>query len=181
VTSPSGSTTRSSNTGTRCQAENEGKLILRFCGQDRCALWACSSTSLCAGARASCGHCSPSPHRPAGPPLHGRVAPQCNTRTKEAGYHQQACAENVFFRYKSLFGSRLGARGPAGLLVEALIGVEISNRPHDLCCAYFAPGELMRTRLPLGLLRPFPVIVQQGCLEASVTLVCRTENHPPTR
>jgi hypothetical protein len=51
---------------------------------------------------------------------------------KEAGYHQQGRAENSFFRYKALLGSRLRARTPEGQETEVLLGVRILNRHHDL-------------------------------------------------
>ncbi|MCP5067636.1 MAG: IS5 family transposase [bacterium] len=51
---------------------------------------------------------------------------------KEAGYHQQARAENAFFRYKTIIGDRLRARGEAGRKVEARIACEILNRMTEL-------------------------------------------------
>ena len=47
---------------------------------------------------------------------------------KEAGYHQQARAENAFFRYKTIVGDRLRARGEAGRKVEARIVCDVLNR-----------------------------------------------------
>lgn len=47
---------------------------------------------------------------------------------KEAGYHQQARAENAFFRYKTIVGNRLRARSKAGRRVEARIACDILNR-----------------------------------------------------
>ena len=51
---------------------------------------------------------------------------------KESGYHRQAWAENVFFRYKTTFGDRLRARHRDGQAVEARVACEILNRMTDL-------------------------------------------------
>jgi hypothetical protein len=51
---------------------------------------------------------------------------------KEAGYHQQARAENAFFRYKKIIGDRLRARSEAGRRVEARIACDVLNRMTDL-------------------------------------------------
>jgi IS5 family transposase len=51
---------------------------------------------------------------------------------KESGYHQQACVENGFFRYKSIIGDRLRARHPKAQQTEALIGCNILNRMAEL-------------------------------------------------
>lgn len=51
---------------------------------------------------------------------------------KEAGYHQQARAENAFFRYKTIVGDRLRARGEAGRRVEACIACDVLNRMTEL-------------------------------------------------
>ena len=47
---------------------------------------------------------------------------------KESGYHQQARAENTFFRYKTIVGPRLRARHPESQEVEAVIACNILNR-----------------------------------------------------
>ena len=47
---------------------------------------------------------------------------------KESGYHRQGVVENAFFRYKSMLGDRLHARGLAAQKVEAAIGCKILNR-----------------------------------------------------
>ena len=47
---------------------------------------------------------------------------------KEAGYNQQARAENAFFRYKSILGGRLRARCERGRAVEARLASSILNR-----------------------------------------------------
>ena len=47
---------------------------------------------------------------------------------KEAGYHQQARAENAFFRYKTIVGDRLRARSEPGRKVEARIACDVLNR-----------------------------------------------------
>ena len=51
---------------------------------------------------------------------------------KESGYHQQARAENAFFRYKLLIGDRLRARHPEAREAEALLACNILNRMTDL-------------------------------------------------
>ena len=47
---------------------------------------------------------------------------------KEARYHLQARAENTFFRYKQLLGSRLRARDPGIQRTEAQLACNILNR-----------------------------------------------------
>jgi IS5 family transposase len=47
---------------------------------------------------------------------------------KESGYHRQGVVENAFFRYKSMLGDRLHARGLAAQKVEAAIGCKVLNR-----------------------------------------------------
>ena len=47
---------------------------------------------------------------------------------KESGYHRQCVVDNAFFRYKSMLGDRLHARGLASQKVEAAIGCKILNR-----------------------------------------------------
>lgn len=47
---------------------------------------------------------------------------------KESGYHRQGTVENAFFRYKSMLGGKLHARGQAAQKVEAAIGCKILNR-----------------------------------------------------
>ncbi len=47
---------------------------------------------------------------------------------KESGYHQQACVENTFFRYKTIVGPRLRARNPESQQAEAIIACNILNR-----------------------------------------------------
>ena len=47
--------------------------------------------------------------------------------TKEAGYHQQARAENTFFRYKTIVGDHLRARSEAGRKVEARVACDVLN------------------------------------------------------
>ena len=51
---------------------------------------------------------------------------------KESGYHQQARAENTFFRYKSIIGDRLRARHPKSQEAEALIACNILSRMTEL-------------------------------------------------
>ena len=51
---------------------------------------------------------------------------------KEARYHRQARAENTFFRYKQLLGSRLRARHPGNQRIEALLACKLLNRMIEL-------------------------------------------------
>ena len=51
---------------------------------------------------------------------------------KESGYHQQARAENTFFRYKRILGDRLHARDADAQAVEALLACNILNRMAEL-------------------------------------------------
>jgi hypothetical protein len=51
---------------------------------------------------------------------------------KESGYHQQARAENTFFRYESILGNRLHARDADAQVVEARLACNILNRMTEL-------------------------------------------------
>jgi hypothetical protein len=51
---------------------------------------------------------------------------------KESGYLRQGTVENVCFRYKSMLGGRLHARGLAAQKTEVAIGCKILNRLLDL-------------------------------------------------
>ena len=51
---------------------------------------------------------------------------------KVSGYHQQACVENAFFRYKSILGEGLLARTPGGQTVEVQLACNILNRMAEL-------------------------------------------------
>ncbi len=51
---------------------------------------------------------------------------------KEARYHSQARAENTFFRYKQLLGSRLRACHPGNQQTEARLACNILNRMLEL-------------------------------------------------
>jgi len=51
---------------------------------------------------------------------------------KEAGYHQQAHAENTFYRYKTIFGGALRARLFASQQRESQLGCSILNRMAQL-------------------------------------------------
>jgi hypothetical protein len=51
---------------------------------------------------------------------------------KEAGYHQQARAENALFRYKTIVDDRLRARSESGRRVEARIACDILYRMTEL-------------------------------------------------
>jgi hypothetical protein len=51
---------------------------------------------------------------------------------KESGYHQQARAENTFFRYKRILGDRLHARDADAQAVEARLACNILNRMTEL-------------------------------------------------
>ena len=48
--------------------------------------------------------------------------------SRRTGYHRQGRVENAFFRYKSIIGDGLRARGPAGQGSEVVLGREILNR-----------------------------------------------------
>ncbi len=50
---------------------------------------------------------------------------------KWSGYHRQGTAENVFFRYKTIIGGKLHARGLSAQKVEVAIGCKILNRLLD--------------------------------------------------
>jgi hypothetical protein len=50
---------------------------------------------------------------------------------KVSGYHRQARAENVFFRYKSIIGEALRARSPRGQLAETLLACNVLNQMDD--------------------------------------------------
>ena len=51
---------------------------------------------------------------------------------KEAGYHRQARAENAFFRFKTIFGDRMQARGVDAQAVEARLACNILNQFTEL-------------------------------------------------
>ncbi|MFT7485865.1 MAG: hypothetical protein ACI9F9_001716, partial [Candidatus Paceibacteria bacterium] len=51
---------------------------------------------------------------------------------KESGYHRQGTVENAFFRYKSMLGDRLHARGVAAQKAEVVIACKVLNRLLDL-------------------------------------------------
>ncbi|MFT6082965.1 MAG: hypothetical protein ACJAYX_003140 [Planctomycetota bacterium] len=51
---------------------------------------------------------------------------------KESGYHQQARAENTFFRYKRILGDRLHSRDADAQVVEARLACNILNRMVEL-------------------------------------------------
>ena len=51
---------------------------------------------------------------------------------KVAGYHRQARAENAFFRYKSIIGEALRARGPGGQAAETLLACNVLNQMTEL-------------------------------------------------
>jgi len=51
---------------------------------------------------------------------------------KEAGYHRQGRAENAFFRYKSIFGDRMRARGAEAQSAEARLACAMINRMTEL-------------------------------------------------
>jgi hypothetical protein len=51
---------------------------------------------------------------------------------KESGYHQQARAENTFFRYKRILGDRLHARDGDAQVVEARLACNLLNRMAEL-------------------------------------------------
>ncbi len=47
---------------------------------------------------------------------------------KRSGYHRQGAVENAFFRYKTILGGKLHARGLSAQKVEVAIGCKILNR-----------------------------------------------------
>jgi len=47
---------------------------------------------------------------------------------KESAYHQQGTVENAFFRYKSMLGDKLHARGLTAQKTEVAIGCKVLNR-----------------------------------------------------
>ncbi len=47
---------------------------------------------------------------------------------KESAFHQQARAENTFFRYKTIIGPRLRARHPKAQKAEALMACNKLDR-----------------------------------------------------
>ena len=51
---------------------------------------------------------------------------------KDSGYHQQARVENAFFRYRSIIGESLRARGSAGQETEAILACNILNQMTQL-------------------------------------------------
>jgi hypothetical protein len=51
---------------------------------------------------------------------------------KESGYHRQGRVENAFFRFKTIIGDRMRARGPDAQKVEARIACNMLNRMTEL-------------------------------------------------
>ena len=49
------------------------------------------------------------------------------TWRRESGYYRQSTVENTFYRYKTIIGKRLRARGEAARQVEAAIACKILN------------------------------------------------------
>ena len=49
------------------------------------------------------------------------------TWRRESGYYRQSTVENTFYRYKTIIGRRLRARGEAARQVEAAIACKILN------------------------------------------------------
>ncbi len=47
---------------------------------------------------------------------------------KRSGYHRQGAVENAFFRYKTILGGKLHARGLSAQKAEVAIGCKILNR-----------------------------------------------------
>ncbi len=47
---------------------------------------------------------------------------------KESGYHRQGTVGNAFFRYKTMLGDRLHARGLAAQHTEVALGCKVLNR-----------------------------------------------------
>jgi hypothetical protein len=59
-------------------------------------------------------------------------AAQAAVGAAESGYHQQARAENTFFRYKRMLGDHLHARDGDAQVVEARLACNILNRMTEL-------------------------------------------------
>jgi hypothetical protein len=51
---------------------------------------------------------------------------------KESGYHKQGTVENTFFRYKSMLGDLLHARGLSAQQTEVAIACKVLNRMLNL-------------------------------------------------
>ncbi len=50
----------------------------------------------------------------------------------EVGYHRQARGENAFFRFKTILGGRMRARGAAAQFVEARLACNVLNQMTEL-------------------------------------------------
>jgi hypothetical protein len=57
---------------------------------------------------------------------------QAQILTDRAGYHRQGTVENAFFRYKSMLGARLHARGLAAQKTETIIACKVLNQMLEL-------------------------------------------------
>ena len=60
---------------------------------------------------------------------------------RESGYYRQSTVENAFYRYKTVIGRKLRARGEKAGEVEVILGCNILNRclelgrPDSVCVA----------------------------------------------
>jgi hypothetical protein len=61
------------------------------------------------------------------------------TWRRESEYYRQSTVENTFYRYKTIIGKRLRARGEAARQGEAAIACKILNRHLDLGGAESVP------------------------------------------
>ena len=62
------------------------------------------------------------------------------TWRRESGYYRQSTVENTFYRYKTIIGRRLRARGEAARQVEAVIACKILNGLLEQGRAESVPG-----------------------------------------
>ena len=51
---------------------------------------------------------------------------------RESGYYRQSTVENAFYRYKTVIGRKLRAKGDEAREVEVILGCNILNRGLDL-------------------------------------------------
>ena len=63
---------------------------------------------------------------------------------KEAGYHQQACVENAFYRYKQLIGGRLRSRNIESQATEVRLTINVLNRMLELGAPRSEPIHIER-------------------------------------
>ena len=93
---------------------------------------------------------------------------------KASGYHRQGRVENTFFRYKSIIGDGLRARGPAGQESEVVLGCEIINRMTTLGPTSVVSHRQVRI-LSGGIVRAS----DDSCNNAGTFHPCRKETSGP--